>query len=231
MENAVEAFKIAGSVILFVIALSLSISSLSTANTAVSEITSMYDKEANYTYIKPSSDLSRTVGIDTIIPTMYNAYEENIKIVFKDKNGEDIPIYYKTNQYGSRVDEEGKSISNSSEGTAVTVTCIDLSEEGFSAATDAATNHLSMILAGATKWKKQWNDSDAENKQEMLDMLDAKKYGNQFMDGNNGSADRYPNGFYEYLAKHTFSEQLGEYYQGSDSTKIKKRVIVYKMKN
>lgn len=225
MENAVEAFKIAGSVILFVIALSLSISSLSTANTAVSEITTMYDKEANYTYIKPSSDLSRTVGIDTIIPTMYNAYEENIKIVFKDKNGEDIPIYYKTNQYGSRVDAEGKAVSNSSEGTAVTVKCIDLSEEGFSAATDAATNHLSMILAGATKWRNQWKDSGAENEQEMLDMLDAKKYGNQFMD------IEYPDGFYEYLAKHTFSEQLGEYYQGSDSTKIKKRVIVYKMKN
>lgn len=222
MENAVEAFKIAGSVILFVIALSLSISSLSTANTAVSEITTMYDKEANYTYIKPSSDLSRTVGIDTIIPTMYNAYEENIKIVFKDKNGEDIPIYYKTNQYGSRVDAEGKAVSDT---TAVTVKCIDLSEEGFSAATDAATNHLSMILAGATKWKSQWKNSGAENEQEMLDMLDAKKYGNQFMD------IEYPDGFYEYLAKHTFSEQLGEYYQGSDSTKIKKRVIVYKMKN
>lgn len=223
MENAVEAFKIAGSVILFVIALSLSISSLSTANTAVSEITTMYDKEANYTYIKPSSDLSRTVGIDTIIPTMYNAYEENIKIVFKYKNGEDIPIYYKTNQYGSRVDAEGKAVSDTN--TAVTVKCIDLSEEGFSAATDAATNHLSMILAGATKWKSQWKDSGAENEQEMLDMLDAKKYGNQFMD------IEYPDGFYEYLAKHTFSEQLGEYYQGSDSTKIKKRVIVYKMKN
>ena len=129
MENAVEAFKIAGSVILFVIALSLSISSLSIANRTVSEITTMYDKEANYTYIKPSSDLSRTVGIDTIIPTMYNAYEENIKIVFKDKNGQDIPIYYKTNQYGSRVDAEGKAVSDTA--TAVTVKCIDLSEEGF----------------------------------------------------------------------------------------------------
>lgn len=222
MENAVEAFKIAGSVILFVIALSLSISSLSIANRTVSEITTMYDKEANYTYIKPSSDLSRTVGIDTIIPTMYNAYEENIKIVFKDKNGQDIPIYYKTNQYGSRVDAEGKAVSDTA--TAVTVKCIDLSEEGFSAATDAATNHLSMILAGKTRWESQWNASDAENKNEMLNMLDEKKYGNQFM-------DEYTNGFYEYLARHTFLEQLGEYYQGSDSTKIKKRIIIYQMIN
>ena len=43
--------------------------------------------------------------------------------------------------------------------------------------------------------------------------------------------DEYTNGFYEYLAKHTFSEQLGEYYQGSDSTKIKKRIIIYQMIN
>ena len=153
---------------------------------------------------------------------MYNAYEENIKIVFKDKNGQDIPIYYKTNQYGSRVDAEGKAVSDTA--TAVTVKCIDLSEEGFSAATDAATNHLSMILAGKTRWESQWNASDAENKNEMLNMLDEKKYGNQFM-------DEYTNGFYEYLARHTFLEQLGEYYQGSDSTKIKKRIIIYQMIN
>ena len=223
MENAVEAFKIAGSVILFVIALSLSISSLSTANRTVSEITTMYDKEANYTYIKPSSDLSRTVGIDTIIPTMYNAYKENIKIIFKDKSGKAIPIYYKTNQYGSRVDSEGKAVPKSNE-SAVKVECLDLSEEGFSAATDADTNHLSMILAGKTRWESQWNASDAENKNEMLNMLDEKKYGNQFM-------EEYTNGFYEYLAKHTFLEQLGEYYQGSDSTKIKKRIIIYQMIN
>lgn len=223
MENAVEAFKIAGSVILFVIALSLSISSLSIANRTVSEITTMYDKEANYTYIKPSSDLSRTVGIDTIIPTMYNAYKENIKIIFKDKSGEAIPIYYKTNQYGSRVDAEGKAVPKSNK-SAVKVDCLDLSEEGFSAATDADTNHLSMILAGKTRWESQWNASDAENKNEMLNMLDEKKYGNQFM-------EEYTNGFYEYLAKHTFLEQLGEYYQGSDSTKIKKRIIIYQMIN
>ena len=154
---------------------------------------------------------------------MYNAYKENIKIIFKDKRGKAIPIYYKTNQYGSRVDAEGKAVPKSNE-SAVKVDCLDLSEEGFSAATDAATNHLSMILAGKTRWESQWNASDAENKNEMLNMLDEKKYGNQFM-------EEYTNGFYEYLAKHTFLEQLGEYYQGSDSTKIKKRIIIYQMIN
>ena len=35
---------------------------------------------------------------------------------------------------------------------------------------------------------------------------------------------------YDYLKDKTFVENLGEYYQGSDSTKIKKRVITYQMK-
>ena len=226
MENAVEALKIAGAVLMFVLALTLSISSLSQANQSVSSITNMYDKEAQYEYVKPSNDLDRIVGIETIVPTMYEAYEENIKIIFKDKNGNALPIYYKTNQYGSRVDSTGKAVNNAST-DAVTINCIDLAEEAFDADPKSASNHLSMILAGKKKWEQQYKDDS-----EMLGMLDDSKYGNQFMSGS------YPNGFYEYLANHTFTENLGEYYQGStnsdnnqtsssNATKIKKRIIIY----
>ena len=204
MENAVEALKIAGAVLLFILALSLSISSLSQANSAVSDITTMYDREFMYNYMKPSKGLTRTVGVDTIVPTMYEAYEENIKIFFKNSTGESIPIYYKTNQYGRRVNAEGKAVDNSNS-DAVKVDYIDLAEEGFSAEKNAATNHLSMLLAGKSNWE---NDEDIE------------KYKNQFI---------YENGFYDYLSKHTFTESLGEYYQGNDSTKIKKRIIVYQL--
>ena len=52
----------------------------------------------------------------------------------------------------------------------------------------------------------------------------------------------YPNGFYAYLNGKKFVENLGEYYQGSSqdedeslastiATKIKKRVITYKLTN
>ena len=203
MENAVEALKIAGAVLLFILALSLSISSLSQANSAVSDITTMYDREFMYNYMKPSKGLTRTVGGDTIVPTMYEAYEENIKIIFRTSTGS-IPIYYKTNQYGSRVNAEGKAVDNSNS-DAVKVDYIDLAEEGFSAEKNVATNHLSMLLAGKSNWE---NDEDIE------------KYKNQFI---------YENGFYDYLSKHTFTESLGEYYQGNDSTKIKKRIIVYQL--
>lgn len=233
MENAVEALKIAGAVLLFVLALSLSISSLSQANTAVSTIATIYDKEAQYEYIKPSNNLTRTVGVETIVSTMYKAYDENIKIIFKDTNGNDLPIYYKTNQYGSRVDVDGKSVSNS-DPNAVEVNQIDLSEEGFATA-ESATTHLSMILAGKEKWKNQYKNKTDEESKAMLTMLEKNKYGNQFMDS-------YSNGFYEFLSKFKFTESLGEYYQGAsangdsqnsstNSTKIKKRVIVYQKVN
>ena len=223
MENAVEALKIAGAVLMFVLALTLSISSLSQANQSVSSITNMYDKEAQYEYVKPSNDLDRIVGIETIVPTMYVAYEENIKIIFKDKNGNALPIYYKTNQYGSRVDSTGKAVNNAST-DAVTINCIDLAEEAFDADPKSASNHLSMILDGKNRWKQQYKDDS-----EMLGMLDKGRYGNQFI---------YNDGFYDYLANHTFTENLGEYYQGStdtdnnqtsssNATKIKKRIIIY----
>jgi len=37
-----------------------------------------------YQYVKPASDFTRTVGIESIIPAMYQAYEENTEIYFKD---------------------------------------------------------------------------------------------------------------------------------------------------
>ena len=211
MENAVEALKIAGAVLMFILALSLSISCLSSANSSVLNIASMYSREREYRYVKPASDFTRTVGIESIIPAMYQAYEENTE------------IYYKTNQYGKRVDSEGDIVDNSST-IAVTINYINLEKEQIGndkgkSSKQVAADHLSMILAGKNNWKRQYSGDT-----QMLDMLSDTKYGNQLMES------VYPNGLYDYLKDKTFVENLGEYYQGSDSTKIKKRVITYQMK-
>lgn len=218
MENAVQALKIAGAVLLFILALSLSISSLTQANSAVSAITNMYDNEAQYDYVRPSNQLTRVVGVDAIVPTMYQAYEENIIIYFKNSDNTPLPIYYKTDANGIvETDDSGQQI---------TVDYVDLSKESFSDM-DSAKQHLSMILAGKDKWEKQAQNETEKN------MLDKKKYGNQFM-------TEYTNGFYEFLSNHTFVESLGEYYEGNDgnsqtnsttATKIKKRVITYTLNN
>ena len=223
MENAAEALKIAGAMLMFVLALTLSISSFSSANASISAITTMYDKDTKYIYVKPAKNFTRTVGVEAIIPTMYQAYEESIEIYFKDKNGNPLPLYYKTDQYGKRVDSNGNVVDNSST-SAVTINYINLKKEEIGndkgrSAEQVAADHLSMILAGKNNWKRQYSGNS-----QMLDMLNDNKYGNQFMES------VYPNGLYEFLKDKTFIENLGEYYQGNDSAKIKKRVITYQMK-
>src|SRR5699024_9687927 len=58
------------------------ITSFSQATQAVEGITYMSDRETTYTYVKPASNSNRIVGVETIIPTMYNAYKENYKVYF-----------------------------------------------------------------------------------------------------------------------------------------------------
>ena len=96
MENAAEALIIAFAVMMFVMALTLSISSFSQANTAVKAIVDMTDSEAEYTYVEPSEKLTRIVGIETVISTIYSSSNENIEIHFIDESGTPIPLYYAT---------------------------------------------------------------------------------------------------------------------------------------
>lgn len=102
MENAVDALKIAFGVMMFVLALTLSISSFSSANSTVKAIVQMNDRETEYTYIEPSKNRTRTVGIETIVPTMYRAYYENTEIKFFDSDGTTaLTLYKRKNADGS----------------------------------------------------------------------------------------------------------------------------------
>ena len=123
MENGAEALKIAFAIMMFIMALSLSISSISQANSAVTAIIGYNDRETNYSYVEPSSS-NRTVGVETIIPTMYKAYKENFNIYFYDNNGNSFEIYQ---------DEDGNEIN-----------CIDGSEVFGNA--QEALDHLNQIL-------------------------------------------------------------------------------------
>ena len=204
MENAAEALKIAGGVILFVLALTLSISCFSQATRAVNAITTLRDRDIEYEQVQSANGLTRAVGVETIIPTMYTAYSENIEIYFFDKDGDEIPIYYKTDQYGRKVSD--------GEGGYVQITSINLEKEGFGnegtkSATQVAQEHLDIILGG-----------ESLKKTEGYKTL-YPKYENQIF---------HKTGFYEYLKGKKFEELLGEYYQGEDTTKIKKRVITYR---
>jgi hypothetical protein len=202
MENAVDALKIAFAVMMFVMALTLSISSFSMARSATEAIINLRDRESEYTYVEPSENLTRTVGIETVVSTMYRIYveNENIEIYFVKSDGKTpFALYYDTDTSGKiKKDENGNKIE---------ISHIELSE-GFADAKDAK-QHLDIILGG---------ESQLEDKSEKI----KEEYKNKLI---------YKDGLYNYLKDVQFEEMLGEYYQSVGASQTKKRVITYRLQN
>lgn len=92
MENAVDALKLAAATIIFVMALAISISVFNQAK-ATSDALLYAQDESNYydyytydyeNYGQNSSQYEdRIVGLETVIPTLYNYYKENYTVIFK----------------------------------------------------------------------------------------------------------------------------------------------------
>ncbi len=99
MENAVEALKMAFGVLMFLLALSISMSSFSQARNTIDAVITLRDRETSYVYVE-HTEPNRIVGIETVIPTMYKAYNENFKIIFKKADGSDLNIYKNYDQNG-----------------------------------------------------------------------------------------------------------------------------------
>lgn len=95
MENAADALKMAAAVLIFVLALSISINAFGEARQTSQTILDYKDREYDYTYVEESGTTQRQVNLETIVPSIYRAYKENYKIVF-DIDGID-SIYRKKN--------------------------------------------------------------------------------------------------------------------------------------
>lgn len=104
MENAADALKMAAAVLIFVVALSISINAFGEVRLVSRTILDYNDKEYNYDYIDDNGTTKRIVGIDSIIPTIYKAYKENYKIVFDESipqlRGEG--LFQRENETGNR---------------------------------------------------------------------------------------------------------------------------------
>lgn len=86
MESSVEALKMAFAVIVFVMALSLSIGIFSQARSTSEIVLQSSDQTQYYEYIEASdidSAGNRIIGFETIIPTIYKYDKERYKIIFK----------------------------------------------------------------------------------------------------------------------------------------------------
>ena len=213
MENAVEALKIAFAVMMFVLALSISISSFSQANWAINEIISMQDRETEYTYVEPTGNLSRTVGIETVVSSMYTAFEQNIEIYFKDSNGNTIPLFYKT-----QIDVDGYIVKDSA-AAPIEICSIDNSNEDVR----YPKMHLDIILGGTSGINDIVDAIIPEASEELRD-----SYKDMYR---LKIANICPEGLYEKFKNTKFTELFGEYIQGSGASEIKKRVITYQIQN
>lgn len=119
-ENIADALKMAGSVLLFVMGLSIAILTFTQARQSINTVLSYSDREyltiendSRFYYLASENDTNRYVGIETIIPTLYRAYKENYKVIFKFPNQND--YLYKKNEDGttvSKIDLENQTIGS-----------------------------------------------------------------------------------------------------------------------
>lgn len=112
MENAADALKMAGAVLLFVLAISIIILAFGQVRASADTIIDYRDRETSYidgNYYYEESGNSRKVGLETIIPSIYRAYLENYKIVFEGLNS---PIYKIGDTPKYSLDLENENIDN-----------------------------------------------------------------------------------------------------------------------
>lgn len=115
MENAADALKMAGSLLLFILALSLAILAFSQARETIDVVLKNTDREyltiegdSRFYYLANSNDTKRYVGKETIIPTLYRAYKESYKIIFEFPDG--YYLYEKNGEQVSKIDLLEQSI-------------------------------------------------------------------------------------------------------------------------
>lgn len=97
MENAVEALKMAGFMLLFIIALSITMITLTQAKTTSDSLVKNQDRQQSYQYIEVTGDLSkslsRTVTLADIIPTLYRYAQEDYAVQFYTSSGSPLYVY------------------------------------------------------------------------------------------------------------------------------------------
>lgn len=104
MENITDALHIAFGVLVFVLALSITMSSFSLAKKTATSIIYDLDKREQYEYEQAQTTTNasgeteitgtnRIVGTETIIPTLYRAAIENYIVRFYKKDGSPIYLY------------------------------------------------------------------------------------------------------------------------------------------
>lgn len=248
MENAVEAIKMAFAVMVFVMALSVSMISFNKAK-ATSDVVLYAKDETNYYDYEGATGKAaenRIVGIETIIPTLYKYYKENYTVVFRKgtyneegtfSNLEPLRVYKTSSKPKTTAEIQlwGKNYDTIMQNKYSNFFTDSYSEK-------LSTEIFSFDLEEETLRHEPWTGSYAKARENLDCFLNGKKYYNP----NNGEEYidyKYLNGqsFIERYKDKKFVETIGEYTYNStqtDSTEDgssisslvkekKKRVIIF----
>ena len=230
MENASEALIMAFAVLVLVLALSVSISSFTQAKRTADSVMQLTDSRYDYTYIQ-QSDTKRTVSSETIIPTLYRAYKENIVIIFRDDINTDRFMGYE-GIFAQKLEEDkgDKSAGQFQENLKIDLQSLNIGSE------ENAIKFINCLLYG--KGNGEGNDT-ANQKNLLLNSFNAN--GSQLY-----SNSLQTDCLYDIINNSKFKEYIGVYYMDdekssddsqetaedgrqavSDANKTKRRVITY----
>ena len=213
MENAADALKMAGAVLLFVLAVSVAIVSFGQARETADTILDYKDRETVYidgNLYYETTGTERTVGLETVIPTIYRAYLENYKVVFE---GLDSPIYTMKLSNGNEIkkytlDLETKISSDQSQN----IYNVSLANDEQKSEFLCGILYKNFNKSGSkTNFEKKYNVSLPDNS--LIEQLNGKVSSGKVI-----------------------KEYLGVYYQEDneevpDVNKTEKRIITYKIEN
>lgn len=115
MENATEALKMGAAVLMFVLALSISLNAFGEVRQTSQILLNYKDKEYNYTYVDGNGSTNRVVSAESIVPSIYKAYKENFKIIFKTSQNEPLELYKKNGESICYIDLNRESLANDSQ--------------------------------------------------------------------------------------------------------------------
>lgn len=235
MENATDALKMAFAVMIFVMALTVSIVMFSQLNKTSKIVLSSSDVTKFYEYEVAQDQRNRIVGLETIIPTLYKYYKENYTVIFLDKNGNPIKLY-ETQQknkdiWGGDSTTRDQLISKYYNGTNTFNVCaFDVDEETvrhepWTGSPSDYKKNIDAFLNG-TIFNYPSGDKNADGT--------VKNYNYRTELGNTG-------GFIGKYSEAQFYERIGEYSYNVNKSGVsgtndllngkKKRVIIYQLVN
>lgn len=210
MENAAEAIKMAGAVLLFVLALSIILFYFGQVRESADTILDYRDRETMYIdgdYYYEQTGTERNVNLETIVPSVFRAYLENYKIIF---DGLDSPIYKIKNKNGVMIDKYTLDLETNQN--------LEY-KNAVLANKEQKTNFIKGVFYGPSK---NYSEENMNN--------DFKKLGVSLI----GCEPIYDQLTKKVQNGYKITEYLGVYYQNDnpevpDVNKMQKRVITYKV--